>query len=143
MLFRSLVAAFGLGLALEVVASPLLRDKAPGKRDVPNTHTLHERHKPRITQHWTKRERLSPKTVLPMRIGLKQRNLDAGHTRLMEMLVIHLDRSIRVTLTFRVQFYPRFYPLRQTHDLGGDYRLLCSCAIQCGCRHQLDRVFRH
>ncbi|PTB37277.1 hypothetical protein M441DRAFT_72569 [Trichoderma asperellum CBS 433.97] len=85
MLLRSLAAAFGLGLAIEVVASPLLRDKPPGKRDVPNSHTVHERHKSRIAQHWTKRERLSPKTILPMRIGLKQRNLDAGHTRLMEI----------------------------------------------------------
>lgn len=102
MLFRSLTTALGLGLALEVVASPLLRNKSPGKRDVPDTHTVHERHKPRITQHWAKRERLSPKTVLPMRIGLKQRNLDAGHTRLMEMLVIHLNRSIGVALIFKV-----------------------------------------
>jgi tripeptidyl-peptidase-1 len=89
MLLRSLVAAFGLGLAIEVVASPLLRDKSTGKRDVPITHTVHERHKPRIANHWNKRERLSAKTVLPMRIGLKQLNLDAGHTRLMEMLAIY------------------------------------------------------
>ncbi|UKZ74649.1 hypothetical protein TrVFT333_002319 [Trichoderma virens FT-333] len=85
MLFRSLVAAFGLQLALEVVASPLLRDKVPVKRDVPSTHRLHERHPPRTANHWTKRERLSRKTVLPMRIGLKQRNLDVGHSRLMDI----------------------------------------------------------
>ncbi|KAL5089120.1 hypothetical protein Trisim1_005975 [Trichoderma cf. simile WF8] len=87
MLFKSLVAAFGLQLAVQVVASPLLRDnaKVPAKRDVPSTHRLHERHPPRTANHWTKRERLSRKTVLPMRIGLKQRNIDAGHARLMDI----------------------------------------------------------
>ncbi|KAL7941112.1 peptidase S8/S53 domain-containing protein [Trichoderma barbatum] len=85
MLFRSLVAAFGLQLALEVVASPVLLDKSPVKRDVPSTHRLHERHAPRMAKHWTKRERLSRKTVLPMRIGMKQRNLDAGHAKLMDI----------------------------------------------------------
>lgn len=98
MLFKSLVAAFGLQLAVQVVASPLLRDnaKVPAKRDVPSTHRLHERHPPRTANHWTKRERLSRKTVLPMRIGLKQRNIDAGHARLMDMSVfINLSRETR------------------------------------------------
>lgn len=91
MLFGSLVAALSLRLAVEVVASPLLHNQS-SKRDVPSSHSLHERHTPRMAHYWTKRERLPPKTVLPMRIGLKQQNLDAGHTRLMEMSVFHLDR---------------------------------------------------
>lgn len=104
MLFKSLVAAFGLQLAVEVVASPLLRDnaKVPAKRDVPSTHRLHERHPPRTANHWTKRERLSRSTVLPMRIGLKQRNIDAGHARLMDMSVLSIlyEMLERERLTF-------------------------------------------
>jgi tripeptidyl-peptidase I len=86
MLFRSLVVALGLGLALEVLASPLLRsDDAPRKRDVTSTHAIHERHTPRMSQQWAKRDKLPGTAVLPIRIGLKQSNLDAGHDRLMEM----------------------------------------------------------
>jgi tripeptidyl-peptidase-1 len=85
MLFRSLVAALGAGLALEVLASPLLRDESLGKRQVPKTHSLHERHTPHMEKHWNKRSRLPTKTMLPMRIGLKQNNLEAGHDRLMAM----------------------------------------------------------
>ncbi len=86
MLFRSLVAAFGLSLALEVLASPLVRDGSQlKKREVPSTHSLHERHAPHMAQHWTKRSKVPRSTMMPMRIGLKQSNLDAGHNRLMAM----------------------------------------------------------
>lgn len=86
MLFHSLVAVFGLGLALEVLASPLVRDGTQlRKREVPSTHALHERHAPLVGQHWTKRSRLPRSTKLPMRIGLSQANLDVGHDRLMAM----------------------------------------------------------
>jgi tripeptidyl-peptidase-1 len=85
MLFRSLIAALGLQLGLEVLASPLLRSDGPRRREVPNTHALHERHTPHMAQQWSKQGKLSSTTVLPMRIGLKQSNLDIGHDRLMEM----------------------------------------------------------
>ncbi|KAH8883712.1 subtilisin-like protein [Thozetella sp. PMI_491] len=85
MLLRLLVVALGLGLAPEVLASPLLPSDAPRRREIPNTHISHERHTPRMTQQWEKRNRLPAKTVLPMRIGLKQSNLDLGHNRLMEI----------------------------------------------------------
>ena len=81
MLFRSLVAAFGLGLALEVVASPLLITK----RDVPGTHAVHERHTEHMAQHWTKSAKVPRGMKLPMRIGLTQSNLALGHDRLMSM----------------------------------------------------------
>lgn len=86
MLFRSLVAIFGIGLALEVLASPLLHDKneALSMREVPSTHTVHERHSPQASSAaWTKRSKVPRGTVLPMRIGLTQSNLDIGHDRLM------------------------------------------------------------
>ncbi|KAH8897407.1 subtilisin-like protein [Thozetella sp. PMI_491] len=84
MLFRSLVAAFGLGLAIEVVASPLLNVNANAiaKREVPSTHVLHERHAEHMSKYWTKRSQVPRDMKLPMRIGLTQSNLDAGRDRL-------------------------------------------------------------
>ena len=84
MLLRCVLAAITSGLALEAVASPLSRD-AVKERRVPSTHTLHERHVPRLVRHWTKRDMVPRSAVLPMRIGLKQMNVDAGHERLMDM----------------------------------------------------------
>lgn len=51
---------------------------------VPNTHVLHEKRDLSSSQ-WVKRERLSSNALLPMRIGLKQRNLDRGHDFLMDV----------------------------------------------------------
>jgi tripeptidyl-peptidase-1 len=84
-LFRSLVATLGIGLTLEVLASPLQRSDALKKREVPNTHTIHERHTPAMAQQWTKQDKLPARAILPIRIGLKQSNLAIGHDRLIEM----------------------------------------------------------
>ena len=81
MLLHTLAVALSFGLALEGLASPLQYSK----REVPITHTIHERHTSSMGQRWMKRDKLSSTAVLPMRIGLKQSNLDLGHTRLMEM----------------------------------------------------------
>lgn len=51
---------------------------------VPNSHVVHEK-RDVTPSRWVKREKLSPRDVLPMRIGLKQRNLDLGHDFLMEV----------------------------------------------------------
>ena len=84
MLLRCVLAALTSSLALEAVASPLLRDSIKERR-VPSTHILHERHVPKLVRHWTKRDKVPGSAMLPMRIGLKQMNLDAGHERLMDM----------------------------------------------------------
>lgn len=86
MLFRCLVTALAGGVALEAVASPIVaRDGTSKKRSVPATHALHERHTTQWARQWTKRELVPAKTLLPMRIGLKQMNLEAGHDKLMDM----------------------------------------------------------
>ncbi|KAI0482591.1 subtilisin-like protein [Xylariaceae sp. FL0804] len=85
MLVRSLVAVLVAGLAVDVLAGPVDRDVHPKKRLVPRTHKLHERHPPHWGRKWTKRERLQSEAVLPMRIGLKQSNLEAGHEKLMDL----------------------------------------------------------
>ncbi|KAI1352315.1 subtilisin-like protein [Xylaria sp. FL0043] len=77
----SLLTALVAGLALETVASPAV----PKRRDVPSTHALHERHAPHWGHMWTKKSKVPAKSVLPMRIGLKQSNLDAGHDKLMDI----------------------------------------------------------
>ena len=55
------------------------------KRRVPTTHVLHERHLSGNLEGWVKRGLADAKSLLPMRIGLKQSNLDEGHDLLMDM----------------------------------------------------------
>jgi tripeptidyl-peptidase I len=87
MLLQSLVAVMAGGLVLQAVASPIAHEVAgvQRKREVPTTHALHERHLPHWEQHWQKRSKVPDHQILPMRIGLKQCNLDAGHDKLMDM----------------------------------------------------------
>lgn len=85
MLCRAVIAALTGGLALHVAAIPLAQDVSPVKREIPGTHVLHERHLPPVTQSWAKKKRLSADQILPMRIGLKQSNLQAGHDKLMDL----------------------------------------------------------
>ncbi|KAI0398917.1 subtilisin-like protein [Xylaria palmicola] len=85
MLGGSLLTALTAGLALEVLASPVTRDGTPRRREVPSTHALHERHAPHWDQKWAKRAKVPADALLPMRIGLKQSNLEAGHHKLMDI----------------------------------------------------------
>ncbi|KAH6656282.1 peptidase S8/S53 domain-containing protein [Truncatella angustata] len=83
MLFRQLALATTSGLAIGAVASPLAspsRDAvtAVSKREVPATHGLHERQAAHWGRQWAKRDRVQGRALLPMRIGLSQRNLDVG-----------------------------------------------------------------
>lgn len=84
MLFRPFVAALASSLILEALAGPVSFDGAR-KREVPASHSLHERHLPHWGNHWSKRSKVPESQVLPMRIGLKQRNLDIAHDILMDM----------------------------------------------------------
>lgn len=89
MLFRQLAVALTSGLAIGVTASPLstsVRDgTAMNKREVPTTHGLHERQLPHWGRSWQKRDKIPARTLLPMRIGLVQRNLEAGASKLHDM----------------------------------------------------------
>ncbi|RFU34872.1 hypothetical protein B7463_g1445, partial [Scytalidium lignicola] len=87
MLLNSLVAALAGSLVLEAMASPLSPEYAVArpKREVPSTHSLHERHLPHWSKQWTRRSKMTDDEILPMRIGLKQSNLDAGHEKLMDI----------------------------------------------------------
>lgn len=93
MLFAQLGAILGGGLAL-VAAGPLShnvrdipsRPDAPvSKRTVPDTHVLHERQLPQWTSKWKRTAKVPRDALLPMRIGLKQRNLEDGALLLRDM----------------------------------------------------------
>ncbi|KAH8883036.1 alkaline serine protease [Thozetella sp. PMI_491] len=58
---------------------------ASAQRVVPRSHVLHERQPESWANHWSRGEKVHAEALLPMRIGLKQRNLQAGHDRLMEI----------------------------------------------------------
>ena len=90
MLFRQLAVAAISGLALGTMASPIPGSDgaavtAMGKREVPATHGLHERQHAHWAWQWAKRDRLPARALLPMRIGLVQRNLEAGARHLSKM----------------------------------------------------------
>jgi tripeptidyl-peptidase-1 len=62
------------------------RETGLPRRRFPPSHVLHERHTPEHTEGWAVVvERPDPKASLPMRIGLKQSNLDRGHELLMDV----------------------------------------------------------
>ncbi|KUJ20186.1 subtilisin-like protein [Mollisia scopiformis] len=52
---------------------------------IPHTHAVHEKRDTAVAKKWEKRGRLSANARLPMRIGLKQRNLHLGHDLLMDI----------------------------------------------------------
>ncbi len=87
MLFHHLSAAFAAGLLVIGVVA----DHAVGgamkmkKRMVPRSHVLHERQPEHWVGKWEKRDKVPADVLLPMRIGLKQFNLVAGHQKLLDM----------------------------------------------------------
>ncbi|KAK0115982.1 hypothetical protein ONS95_013021 [Cadophora gregata] len=69
-----------LSLGLALCIAPFVQAAA-----VPKSHVLHERRDTTSAKQWVKREQLSPTAILPMRIGLKQQNLEYGHDYLMDI----------------------------------------------------------
>lgn len=78
MLFQHLAVAL---LAIGVSAS----DVVVVKREIPATHVVHERQMEHWARSWVKKRKVADSALLPMRIGLKQSNLDHGRELLMEM----------------------------------------------------------
>ena len=81
--------------ALEAVAAPLWKHKVESlhyknlskKPALPKSRLRHEWHEPRNTRGWVRGRRASPKGKLPMRVGLKQPNVEKAREALMNMLV--------------------------------------------------------
>lgn len=85
MLLNPLVVALASGLALEAVAGPLVQAGVRILREIPSSQSLHERHLPHWSKQWSKKSKVPDSQILPIRIGLKQSNLEAGHDKLMDM----------------------------------------------------------
>jgi tripeptidyl-peptidase-1 len=88
MLLQYLIAALTTGLAFEANANPLPEHVGSQVKRVAVSHSLHERHLPHWSNQWSKRSKVPHAQILPMRIGLKQSNLEAGHDRLMDMYLV-------------------------------------------------------
>ncbi|KAI0598664.1 Pro-kumamolisin, activation domain-containing protein [Biscogniauxia sp. FL1348] len=90
MKFPGLLCLAGL-VRIGAVANPLYRhgvdqiDPTISKRSIPETHTRHEKRMVEQERSWTKVERAKSEALLPMRIGLKQTNLQSGHDLLMDI----------------------------------------------------------
>lgn len=87
------VAAFLAGGAALAAAGPLshsVRDLLGGhaalsRREIPSSHVLHERQLPQWSRSWKRAAKVPREALLPVRIGLKQRNLKEGAELLREI----------------------------------------------------------
>lgn len=52
----------------------------------PTGHTLHEKREA-SSPKWVKRDKLPSDAIIPMRVGLAQRNIEQGHDFLMDVYV--------------------------------------------------------
>ncbi|KAH8885350.1 subtilisin-like protein [Thozetella sp. PMI_491] len=75
-------------LSHHVFASPTFH------RPVPKSHVIHEQHDKIHLEGWAKREYADPSALLPMRIGLKQSNLQKGHDLLVDMYWIQFQATV-------------------------------------------------
>ncbi|KAI2465624.1 subtilisin-like protein [Annulohypoxylon bovei var. microspora] len=76
------------GLAvLEVLGAPPFHSTGSSRprRSIPDTHIQHEKRTAAQARSWTKVQRAVPEAILPMRVGLKQQNLQSGHNLLMDI----------------------------------------------------------
>jgi tripeptidyl-peptidase-1 len=81
---------FGLATSVSVkmlvlsIASLLALTATVQSAAVPQTHAIHEK-RDIISTQWIKRQKLGSLDVLPIRIGLRQKNLHRGHEFLMDV----------------------------------------------------------
>lgn len=123
MLFQQLMPALlGALVTSSALASPLNGNGIQlvhPKREVPNSHILHERQLPHWSRTWEKKSRVKRSTLLPMRIGLRQTNLQEGHDLLM-------DRSDPESPNFGKRMSPRevidfFAPPKESVEVVRDW----------------------
>ncbi|ORY56843.1 alkaline serine protease [Pseudomassariella vexata] len=79
-------------VTFEILASPSLshgvetfKYEIPAKRTIPGSHIQHEKRTEEQGRRWVKFSQAQHDAKLPMRIGLKQRNLQEGHDLLMDI----------------------------------------------------------
>ncbi|OTA99876.1 hypothetical protein M426DRAFT_247598 [Hypoxylon sp. CI-4A] len=79
------IALAGLVVLETFAAPPFHGDFSRAKRSIPDTHVRHEKRTAIQTRSWNNVQRALPDALLPMRIGLKQQNLQSGHDLLMDI----------------------------------------------------------
>lgn len=87
MLYRNLLSVVWTAIAFQsVAASPVELNNLPQrqKRHVPDSHVLHERQMPHWSRTWQKKAKVDDSALLPMRVGLRQTNVQEGHDLLMD-----------------------------------------------------------
>lgn len=87
MLCQNLITALlGAMAAHTALASPVVERGSVviSKREVPDTHVLHERQLPHWSRTWQKKSKVPKSRLLPVRIGLRQVNMEEGHNLLMD-----------------------------------------------------------
>lgn len=98
----------------EVSSSPLFEhdiesfvDEFPQtRRSIPETHVQHEKRTGAQERRWVKVERADPHAKLPVRIGLRQRNLQEGHDLLMDMCVVLLREATQPYIELTIPAAP-------------------------------------
>ena len=75
---------FSITMRITCIAFALVLAVTAQGAAVPNSHVVHEKRESPPSK-WVKREKISSSYVLPMRIGLKQMNLDRGHSFLLDV----------------------------------------------------------
>lgn len=120
MLFQQFLSVLlGTLAAKEASASPLDGHHVQAKRGVPSSHVLHERQLSHWSRTWEKKSKVKKSALLPMRIGLRQLNLQDGHDLLME-------RSNPESPNFGKRMSPRevidfFAPPRESVEIVRDW----------------------
>ena len=72
-------------IATAALLASLLASAAAAPNPSPESHVLHEKRHGYDSSRWQKRDRVAADAVLPVRIGLKQRNLHKGYDLLMDV----------------------------------------------------------
>lgn len=82
---NALLVAVWSARGLAAPGSAGRRDATDASGGIPSSYVLHERHEPEQVDGWVRREVLEAGSTLPVRIGLRQSNVDVGHGILMDM----------------------------------------------------------
>ncbi|CZT06100.1 related to serine protease [Rhynchosporium graminicola] len=101
MRFSVLVLAIGFAAIAQSVA-------------VPKSHVLHEKRDSTNYHQWVRRGKISPSAILPVRIGLKQQNLENGHDYLLD--ISHPDSPMYGKHWTSEEVIQKFAPEQKTVD---------------------------
>lgn len=127
MRFTSLLFLAGL-VAVQVSAAP-----SP-------SFVVHEKRENTGAGRWSKRNAPPVDMIVPVRIGMRQSNLDVAHDVLMELYVSTFESAIRMALTSGEKEQPQFAKVRAALYCTASNRLFRAHRGHCLCDPVLARV---